>query len=292
MKRAQIKSIGILSILIALSSCANVTFHNDAALKNKTGLKFYNSKPYLLMTYTGSKENPIKTEILSLPDLENPVYAVYHPGWGSHNFTLSTNANGTISSYGQTADSKGPETIASLGGLLSSAGSAYKSIAEGRAALRAESADLTAVEGDIRDAIAALSAIVLKKPEEIMPFELKQEAANSITKRLNNVLSQIEKGDLTQDAVLAKISDSLDKAKIEPVTTDAPIVAAINDSFKTAKSSVDRAIKNFKAATGTTPAEKPDFILYEIRVEGGVTSLVQVSTSTARKILGAHAGGK
>ena len=104
---------------------------------------------------------------------------------------------------------------------MSSAGGAYKSIAEGRAALRSESADLSAVEGHIRDAISALSAITFKKPEDIKPFELKQEAASSITNRLNNVLSHIGRGDLTQGSVLAEISDSLEKAKIDPVTTDA-----------------------------------------------------------------------
>src|SRR5712671_1266152 len=101
--------------------CANVTFHSDAALTQKSGLKFYNSKPYLMVSYTGAKDNPVKVEVISLPDLEHPTYAIYHPGWGSHNFTLAQNTNSTLSSYGQTADSKGPETLNAVAGLLTSA---------------------------------------------------------------------------------------------------------------------------------------------------------------------------
>lgn len=109
----------IFSLLLA--SCANVTFHSDAELKKETGLKYYTAKPYLLIGPTGNKDAPMKAEIISLPDLENPTYAKYHPGWGSHQFSLAVFSNGNLSSYGQTADSKGPETIAALSGLVTAA---------------------------------------------------------------------------------------------------------------------------------------------------------------------------
>src|SRR5947207_13666480 len=67
-----------------LVACANVTFHSDAALTQKTGLKFYQAKPYLLVEYIGAKDNPIKIEVISLPDLEHPTYALYTPGLASH----------------------------------------------------------------------------------------------------------------------------------------------------------------------------------------------------------------
>ena len=86
--------------LCSLCACANVTFHSDAALTQRTGLKYYTAKPYLLIGPTGNKDAPVKAEIISLPDLEHPTYAIYHPGWGSHNFSLAVASNGSLSSYG------------------------------------------------------------------------------------------------------------------------------------------------------------------------------------------------
>src|SRR5258705_4732278 len=98
-----------------LTACANVTFHSDAALTKQTGLKYYTAKPYLLVGPTGNKDAPYKAEIISLPDLEHPTYAVYHPGWGQHIFSLAVSSTGSLSSYVQTADTKIPDTIADIG---------------------------------------------------------------------------------------------------------------------------------------------------------------------------------
>jgi len=125
MKKAFLLLIGLL--VLGITSCASVEYKDDNNDDVK-GIKTYSSKPYLLVerNYSQTKKGEenatkgeIKTTLISLPDIENPIYLKEKSGLGSSelSFTLE---NGMIKTYGSKADSKIPETITSVAGLISS----------------------------------------------------------------------------------------------------------------------------------------------------------------------------
>ncbi len=273
-------------------SCANVTFHSDAALKKQTGLKYYTAKPYILIGPTGNKDAPMKAEIISLPDLENPTYAKYHPGWGSHNFSLAVASSGNLSSYGQTADSKGPETIAALSGLVTSAAtmtSAVKAATTATAAAGGGSKGFisststtaeSAVVNDVRQAINQLQNISAI-PEEAGLVALNRPVAEKLIDALNEWLKP--KSPLDQpdpESGLAQISENI-KSKMIPDATHVAAAVAINSCYDKAKKHVDSAIKAIES--GKPP--KQDFKLFEIKMEAGRTRLIQADTKLAEAVI-------
>jgi hypothetical protein len=78
------------------------------------GVEYYKPKLYLLVTRTGDKA--YKADIVTLPDLTQPRYALLHPGYGSSNLALKLN-NGILTDVGQQGDTKVPETLTALGSL-------------------------------------------------------------------------------------------------------------------------------------------------------------------------------
>jgi hypothetical protein len=102
--------------------CAHTAFYRDQELKQETGFRFYTARPYLLVAHTGAADKPTEVSIVFLPDTTNPQYAVHKPGWGSSELTINL-ANGMATSVGAKADSKGPETLTAVSGLMSSAAS-------------------------------------------------------------------------------------------------------------------------------------------------------------------------
>lgn len=110
-------------LLLFLPGCASVKIYtNEEDKKNSkaVGLKFYQSKPFLLVEHNPSKDVKVKTSIVYLPDLANPRYIRTKTGWGSANATMAF-ANGVLTSYGAVTDSKVPETITAFSGLLTAA---------------------------------------------------------------------------------------------------------------------------------------------------------------------------
>lgn len=115
---ARLRSIGLASVAcMTLASCSSVEFYKDQALTQKTGLKFYSSKPYLLVTRTGAKDKPIDVAIQYLPNADDPTYAKFIPGLGSHKFEVALN-NGMLASYGQEGDTKTAETLTAIAGIM------------------------------------------------------------------------------------------------------------------------------------------------------------------------------
>ena len=112
-------SIASLTALFACAGCAHISFHESGDRQRKNiGVEYYQPKLYLLLTRTGT--GAYKAEILTLPDLARPRYALLHPGYGSSNLSLKL-SNGILTDIGQQADSKIPETITALGSLATSA---------------------------------------------------------------------------------------------------------------------------------------------------------------------------
>jgi hypothetical protein len=117
MKRA-FHFVIIASVIFSLTGCASVRFYTKADLSGKTGLRFYTLKPYLLVEPHSEKDNTIKTSVVYLPDLANPQYISFRPGIGSSELKLAF-TNGSLSSYGVVSDSRVPETINAIAGLVS-----------------------------------------------------------------------------------------------------------------------------------------------------------------------------
>jgi len=92
---------------------------NDSAV---TGVRCYMPQPYLLVKITKKDNVPeIVTELISLPDLEHPLVAEVKPGWGSVNGSITLNDKGILTALGATIDSKIPESLGAVSGLLTAA---------------------------------------------------------------------------------------------------------------------------------------------------------------------------
>jgi hypothetical protein len=112
-------------IICLLSGCASVRFYSGPDLTQKTGLRFYTLKPYLLVELNSQKDNTVKTTVLYLPDLSNPQYILFKPGIGSSELKLAF-TNSALNSCGLAGESRIPETINSLASLLSKGSEAFQ----------------------------------------------------------------------------------------------------------------------------------------------------------------------
>ncbi len=118
--------IGAL-VIYSFSGCASVQIYSENNLKSRTGLRFYNSKPFLLVELKSAKDMTVKTSVIYLPDLANPQYIKVKPGLGANELKMAF-SNGVLSSYGITASSEIPEIITSLASLISKGSDAAKQI--------------------------------------------------------------------------------------------------------------------------------------------------------------------
>jgi hypothetical protein len=124
---------------LQLGGCASLKFYPDKDMKrSEVGLKSYYAKPYVLVARDGTQK-VTSVNIVYLPDLANPVYAKARSGYGSSNLTLAF-SNGMITNFGQQVDTKIPESVTSLGGLVTALATSDKLGAEADK-LRRESAD-------------------------------------------------------------------------------------------------------------------------------------------------------
>jgi hypothetical protein len=114
--------IYLFGCIFLLSSCSAVKFYSDSTLKTETGIKIYTAKPYILVTQV---KDSTTAKVIYLPDLINPQYVKLKSGIGTSNLSL-TLANGILTSYGLSTDTKIPETITSATGLLTELVTAIK----------------------------------------------------------------------------------------------------------------------------------------------------------------------
>jgi len=128
MRRANCLIMEIISICL-LSGCASVNFYTSPDLTGKTGLKYYNVKPYLLVEPNATKDNSVKTSVIYLPDMANPGYIAIKPGFGSSELKVAL-TNGSLSSVGLLNDSKIPESMDAIAALLSKSGYAVNQFSQ------------------------------------------------------------------------------------------------------------------------------------------------------------------
>ena len=106
----------VLVAVAAIQSigCAHISFHDSTHPERNLGVEYYKPKLFLLLTSSGV--GAYKADILTLPDLSQPRYALLHSGYGANNLSLKLN-NGILTDVGQQTDTQIPQTITALGSL-------------------------------------------------------------------------------------------------------------------------------------------------------------------------------
>lgn len=123
------KKTAVLLVLAALlASCAGANFFKDEALTQKTGLKYYTAKPYVLVARTQSQEKPVEISVIYLPDLAHPVYVQPGSGIGSRDLKIVLQ-NGMLVSFGSVTDPDLAESLKALSSLVTGGADAFAAIA-------------------------------------------------------------------------------------------------------------------------------------------------------------------
>ena len=109
----------MVSVFIyALTGCAPVQFYSNRSLTERTGLKYYTTKPFLHVERDPETKQIVKSTIIYLPDLANPQYMIMHDGLNSRKLNLKFK-DGYITDFGYSSTGKAGESIDALAGLLS-----------------------------------------------------------------------------------------------------------------------------------------------------------------------------
>ena len=111
----------LLAAAAICTGCAELQVFDEKG--EQTGIRFYTSKPYLLVAFTGNNDKPVDVSVQHLPDVAHPYYARPRSGiFGTS--TLQMNfQDGKLTSFGQTVDS-------GTAGALTAIGDFQKALAE------------------------------------------------------------------------------------------------------------------------------------------------------------------
>jgi hypothetical protein len=104
--------------LILFSGCAPIQFYSNKGLSEKTGLKYYTTKPFLHIEREAETNRIIKATVIYLPDLANPQYMIMRDGLNSRKVNLKF-TNGSIDTFGYTSTGKISESVDALAALIS-----------------------------------------------------------------------------------------------------------------------------------------------------------------------------
>lgn len=274
--------------LMTATGCSRLSFYPDPEMTNEVGLKAYYPKPYVLVARDGTAK-VTSVSVVYLPDLEHPVYAKAHSGYGSANLTLAL-SNGVITSFGQQTDTKIPETVTSLAGLDTALATAVKT--------RAEAANLRKQSGSFG-----------KNAEPL------KQVASDLRKLVNDDVGNVLTS--TQRTLLRLNADAIDGGG-DPVKAGglagafaAPDADANQEALSKALGGILKAINGVKSASDildenakkiwgrlaslqqglakiqedVAPKETPPsaLSLYEVLMSGGVTSLREVPLGSMAK---------
>jgi hypothetical protein len=107
-----------------LTGCSSVKVTHVPDDDTSEGVHFYEPRPYLLVTKTEAKDangkvtSNLVNQILWLPDHSHRCKAVVKSRWGSVNGSVKLLNGWMLDTLGAQTDSKIPETIAAVGGLV------------------------------------------------------------------------------------------------------------------------------------------------------------------------------
>lgn len=114
----KIKFLIFAAFVLLFTSCSPVRFYSDPQLTRKTGLKFYSVKPFLLAEKDPEAGRIIKSSVICLPDLSNPMYMEIKSTPGASKTDLKLD-EGMLTSFGLDYEQLLPETIESVAALIS-----------------------------------------------------------------------------------------------------------------------------------------------------------------------------
>jgi uncharacterized protein YceK len=111
------KVMTILLLAVFLSGCAGVQVKKlDKPGDYTTGIRYYRSMPYLLVAR--NNEGNLVSSITYLPDKKEEYVIVPKKGLGVLDLKVSLENGWNLTQFGQITDSKIPEMITALGGLI------------------------------------------------------------------------------------------------------------------------------------------------------------------------------
>lgn len=265
--------------VLALAGCGHIAIHTDAALKSgKTGILYYPPKPYVLISRTGAKDKPNEVQVIYLPDLSQPRYAVMRAGYGSSKLGL-TFSNGLLVSANQETDPKITEAITALANIPGALATAAKTRAE-TDNLRAEASDFPAIAQVLRSLAADLEQL-LGTTEAAHAFTPSDRAAlQRLPAALTSAADALIRPDLVDPAPVIQAVTAV-QTQLNAI---APIAASdLTDADKTQwahlaqiKSRLASALANLKPK----PAEVPTVSLYEVLMDAQGTRLREVPLDT------------
>jgi len=265
-------SISVLCVTAWFTTgCATVKFYEDGELKKETGLQYYIAKPYLLVAKTGAKNKPVEVQLVYLPDQDQPRFARFRPGLGSHDFSV-TLSNGMLTSYGQKTDSKIPETIHAIGSLATSLASA--AAPSKLASQELVFADRIAAAKQLRTTAQGIAADV-RKPgikNGLTPQQIKEAAA--IGDRIEAAARILELPDGDLEAAATSLREDVAR-KLGEIKIAASQLAIEQSTFNAKIDQWTREVGDLANALGS-PATPAAFELYEVKQVGGITTLVPV----------------
>jgi len=118
----------LLSVFIyAFTGCAPVQFYSNESLTEKTGLKYYTTKPFLHVERDPQTKQVVKSTIIYMPDLSNPQYMVMHDGLNSRKINLKFK-DGYITDFGYSSTGKVGESVEALANMISKSSDALTEI--------------------------------------------------------------------------------------------------------------------------------------------------------------------
>ena len=128
----------LLFVGLLASGCANVSVKHVSFDDKSNGVHFYEPKPYLLVSKTPKEDKDGKvlppgfsSQIIYLPNPKQRYAVTINPGWGTVDGSVKLVNGWMLDSLGSKMDSKMPETITAISGLLKGAAAAADENPEG-----------------------------------------------------------------------------------------------------------------------------------------------------------------
>lgn len=260
-------------------SCGHIATYTDPDLKvGKTGILYYPPKPYLLVANTGAKDNPTKVDVIYLPDLSQPRYAVMKSGYGASKLSLAF-SNGVLTSAGQETDPKITEAITALAGVPGALAEARKTRAETEVLLRPESSDLPKVAKDLENVAADFEALASDQRSSNALLPGQRDILIRLPKALRDAAAILMRPDTKDVEPILKVLEAL-KKQADEIKPGSETVSDADRTFWAKAESAKSALGTIVGELKPKPETPPTLVLYEVLVGPHGTELREVPLST------------
>jgi hypothetical protein len=258
--------LGVCLSAVLFCGCAHVNLYKDEAMKEETALRVYESKPYLMVARKG---DTVETSVIHLRDETKPLYMEFVTGLGSQKLSVALQ-NGMLSSYGLEADSKIPELINSVTGLLKETAAAAANLKSVDADLLNEiSTELEAITNNLTLGVAKV---------QLSPQLKQMDVIMTASNRLNDAITELAKpaASVDRDRIRNELRTAREGlasvAKTIPQNSGNPQLQEYLTLLNAAINRIDAARKKLEPPS----AKQPAFELFEIILEQGAPKLRRV----------------